>query len=175
MVCMPSFIYCYCGCFSDSKPWLMFYKMTTIIFKHLQYQFLWKMFRLWSFLKRSNVYIYDKNRKIWTFNFNFLFEKLFTLSWIYFYFNKIGLGEELLVATIFEPTPLPTERSLFSESMMHFSHCPKNVPKTILKKRFWNCIFFRSADSDCTAVSKGGKIQNTKFRIGHSTFFGQWK
>ena len=24
----------------------------------------------------------------------------------------------------------------FSESMMHFSHCPKNVPKTILKKRF---------------------------------------
>ena len=31
----------------------------------------------------------------------------------------------------------------FSESMMHFSHCPKNVPKTILKKRFWNCVVFR--------------------------------
>ena len=31
----------------------------------------------------------------------------------------------------------------FSESMMHFSHCPKNVPKTILKKRFWNCVLFR--------------------------------
>ena len=27
-------------------------------------------------------------------------------------------------------------RLLFSESMMHFSHCPKNVPKTILKKIF---------------------------------------
>ena len=32
-----------------------------------------------------------------------------------------------------------------------------------------------SADSNCTAVSKGGKIQNTKLRIEHSTSFGQWK
>ena len=32
-----------------------------------------------------------------------------------------------------------------------------------------------SADSSCTAVSKGGKIQNTKLKIEHSTFFGQWK
>ena len=31
----------------------------------------------------------------------------------------------------------------FSESIMHFSHCPKNVPKTILEKRFWNCLLFR--------------------------------
>ena len=28
-------------------------------------------------------------------------------------------------------------------NMMHFSHCPKNVLKTILKKRFWNCVLFR--------------------------------
>ena len=31
----------------------------------------------------------------------------------------------------------------FSKNMMHFSHCPKNVPKTILKKIFWNCVLFR--------------------------------
>jgi hypothetical protein len=29
-----------------------------------------------------------------------------------------------------------TKGRFFSESMMHFSHCPKNVPKTILKKIF---------------------------------------
>ena len=32
---------------------------------------------------------------------------------------------------------------LFSESMMHFSQFPKIVLKTILKKRFWQCIVFR--------------------------------
>ena len=31
----------------------------------------------------------------------------------------------------------------FSESMMHFSNCPKNVPKTILKKRFSKFVLFR--------------------------------
>ena len=31
-----------------------------------------------------------------------------------------------------------------------------------------------SAESNCTAVSKGRKIQNTKLRIEHRTFFGQW-
>ena len=29
--------------------------------------------------------------------------------------------------------------------------------------------------SNCTAGSKGGKIQNTKFRVEQSTFFGQSK
>ena len=32
-----------------------------------------------------------------------------------------------------------------------------------------------SADSNCTAVFKSGKIQNTKLRIEHSTFFGHLK
>ena len=64
----------------------------------------------------------------------------------------------------------------FFRNMMHFSHCSNNVPKTILKKRFWNCVLFiESADSNCTAVSKGGKIQNTKLRIVCSAIFGQWK
>ena len=43
-------------------------------------------------------------------------------------------------------------------------------------KRDFEIVFcLESADSNCTAVSKGGKIQNTKLRIEHSTFFGQWK
>ena len=33
-------------------------------------------------------------------------------------------------------------------------------------------LCLESADSNCTAVSKGGKIQNTKRRIDQSTFFG---
>ena len=63
----------------------------------------------------------------------------------------------------------------FSESTMHFSHCPKNVPKTILKRYFEIVLCLESADSNCITVAKGGKIQNTKLRIQHSTFFGQWK
>mgnify|MGYP001498855694 CR=1 FL=1 len=51
--------------------------------------------------------------------------------------------------------------------MIRFSHCPKNVWKTILKKRFGNCV------QHCSF--RRGKIQNTKLRIEHSTFFGQWK
>ena len=43
-------------------------------------------------------------------------------------------------------------------------------------KRYFEIAFcLESADSNCTAVSKGRKIQNTKLRIEHSTFFGQWK
>ena len=34
------------------------------------------------------------------------------------------------------PGSTSTKGRFFSESMMHFSHCPKNVPKTIVKKRF---------------------------------------
>jgi hypothetical protein len=37
--------------------------------------------------------------------------------------------------TVFSHNVLSKGR-FFSESMMHFSHCPKNVLKTILKKRF---------------------------------------
>ena len=43
---------------------------------------------------------------------------------------------------------------------MHFSHCSKNVPKTILKKKIEIAFYLESADSNCTAVSNGGKIQN---------------
>ena len=56
---------------------------------------------------------------------------------------------------------------LFSVSVMQFSHCP-NVPKTILNKRFWNCVMFY-------VNKKRTKIQNTKLRIECGTFFGQWK
>ena len=42
----------------------------------------------------------------------------------------------------------------FSESMMHFSDCPKNVPKKILKNRFWIVLCLESADFKWTAVSK---------------------
>ena len=51
---------------------------------------------------------------------------------------------------------------------MQFSHCPKNVPKTILNKRFWDCVMFY-------VNKKCAKIQNTKLRIEPGTFFGQWK
>ena len=43
------------------------------------------------------------------------------------------------------------------------------------KRDFEIAFCLESADSNCTAESKGGKIQNTKLRIDHSTFFGQWK
>ena len=88
-----------------------------------------------------------------------------------------------LIATSKKNSPIVLEGNdtvqvkgwFFSESMMHFSHCPKNVLETILKRDFEIVFCFESADSNCTAVSKGGKIQNTKLRIEHSTFFGQWK
>ena len=35
-----------------------------------------------------------------------------------------------------------TKGRFFSESMIHCSHCTKNVPKTILKKIFWNFVLF---------------------------------
>jgi hypothetical protein len=49
--------------------------------------------------------------------------------------------------------------------MMHFSHCPKNVLKTMLKKEFEIVLCLESADSNCTAVFEGRKIQNTKQHI----------
>ena len=61
----------------------------------------------------------------------------------------------------------------FSESMVHFSHCPKNVPKTILKKIYFKIVLcLESADSNGSAVSEERKIQKTKLRIEHCTFFG---
>ena len=57
--------------------------------------------------------------------------------------------------------------TFFSESVVQFSHCPKNVPKTILNMRFWNCVMFY-------VNKKCAKIQNTKFRIERSAFFWQW-
>jgi len=51
---------------------------------------------------------------------------------------------------------------LFSES---FSHCPKNVSKLPWKRNFEIVFCLESADSNCTAVSEGGKIQNTKLRL----------
>jgi hypothetical protein len=51
----------------------------------------------------------------------------------------------------------------------------KMCRKLSWKRHFEIAFCLESADSNCTAVSKGGKIQNTKLRIEHSTFFGQWK
>ena len=54
------------------------------------------------------------------------------------------------------------------------------IAQKVCRKLSWKRDFeiafgLESADPDCTAVSKGGKIQNTKLRIEHSTFLGQWK
>ena len=76
-------------------------------------------------------------------------------------------------AALLPPSIALIKCCFFSESMMHFSHCPKNVPESILKRDFGIVLCLESADSNCTAVSKGKKIQNTKFRIECSTFFGQ--
>ena len=46
--------------------------------------------------------------------------------------------------------------------------CAENYPEN---RDFEIALCLESADSNCTAVSKGGKIQNTKLRIEHSTFF----
>ena len=80
--------------------------------------------------------------------------------------QKSCLGNCCLLFSVFQ-------MSFFSESMMDFSCCPKNVPKTIRKSDFEIAFSLESADSNCTAVSKGGKIQNTKPRIEHSKFLGQ--
>ena len=52
-----------------------------------------------------------------------------------------------------------TKGRFFSESMMHFSHCPKNVPKTILKKRFWNCVLFRVSWLTALQCPRAGKFK----------------
>ena len=48
----------------------------------------------------------------------------------------------------------------------NLTHCPENL---------WRKLSWKRAETNCTAVSEGGKIQNTMLRIEHSTFFGQWK
>ena len=53
--------------------------------------------------------------------------------------------------------------------MMHFFSLAKNYSE---KDIFEIAFRLVSADSNCTAVSKGGIIQNTKLRIAHSKFFG---
>ena len=68
------------------------------------------------------------------------------------------------------PTRPRSSRSLFfreydAQLMMHW----------FIGADFEIVFCLESADSNCTAVFKSGKIQNTKLRIEHSTFFGQWK
>ena len=49
----------------------------------------------------------------------------------------------------------------FSESMMNFSYCQKKICRKLCWKRYFEIVFcLESADSNCTAVSKGGKIQS---------------
>ena len=50
--------------------------------------------------------------------------------------KKVGLKSLTMKSTGKFDLQKISKGRFFSESMMHFSHCPKNVPKTILKKRF---------------------------------------
>ena len=53
---------------------------------------------------------------------------------------------------------------------------PKKYAENYPEKKYFEIGFcLETANSNCTAVSEGGKIQNTKLRIDRSTFFGQWK
>ena len=73
-------------------------------------------------------------------------------TWSYYLTHWFGLSSLLLVLDNVKSTKVSkpgvvilssSKGRFFSERMMYFSHCPKNVPKTILKKRFWNCVLFR--------------------------------
>ena len=53
---------------------------------------------------------------------------------------------------------------------------PKKYAENYPEKKYFEIVFcLESAVSNSTAVSEGGKIQNTKLMIEHSTFLGQWK
>ena len=62
--------------------------------------------------------------------------------------------------------------AFFQKVWSSFPIAQKICRKLSWKKDFEIAFCLESADSNCTAVSKGGKIQNTKLRIEHSTFFG---
>ena len=44
--------------------------------------------------------------------------------------------------------------------MMHFSHCPKNVPKTILSKRFWNFVNLYLSSTFTAALWAEGGVES---------------
>ena len=55
----------------------------------------------------------------------------------------------------------------------NLTHCPENLWRKLSWKRYFEILLrLESAETNCTAVSEGGKIQNTKLRIEHSTFLG---
>ena len=58
---------------------------------------------------------------------------------------------------------------------MIFLIAQKMCRKLSWKRDFEIVFCLESADSNCTAVSEDGKIQNTKLRIERSTFLRQWK
>ena len=68
--------------------------------------------------------------------------------------------------------PKPKGR-FFQKVWCIFLIAQKMCRKLSWKRDFEIVLCLQSADSNCTAVSKGGKIQNTKLRIEHSTIFGQ--
>ena len=84
------------------------------------------------------------------------------------YFYQVGKESKFKCTKCYE------QLSVFSESMMDFSNCPKNIPKTILKKklklRFVLCKQ-TNFDLHCNVVSKGTKIQNAKLRIEQHIFW----
>ena len=65
--------------------------------------------------------------------------------------------------------------TFFQKVWCIFLIAQKMCRKLSWKGDFEIVLCLESADSNCTAVSKGGKIQNTKLMIEHSTFFVQWK
>ena len=66
--------------------------------------------------------------------------------------------------------------NIFQKAWWIFLITQKMCWKLSWKRDFEIAFCLESADSNCTAVSKVGKIQNTKLiKIEHRTFFGQWK
>ena len=62
--------------------------------------------------------------------------------------------------------------AFFQKAWCIFLIAQKMCRKLSQKRDFEIAFCVKSADSNCTAVSKGRKIQNTKLRIEHSTFLG---
>ena len=76
-----------------------------------------------------------------------------------------GKGDDLMQVKV----------AFFQKVWCIFFIAQKMCWKLSWKRDFEIVLSLESADSNCTAESKDGKIQNKKPRVEHSTFFGQWK
>ena len=62
------------------------------------------------------------------------YQKQLPMSYDLFGTVSLNLGKDFIRNDMHRT--FQDQRHFFSESMMHIFHCPKNVPKTIIKKRF---------------------------------------